>query len=957
MTELTDFTNEFLENPLMIQKKILNEYHNRINGGGILVDPNNTFMFSIESTSRLVAGLAGLVDNKLRQIYPRRAMVTEDLYNHISYYDYVGFYSYPADLPMRLMLHKDFIINNAIDVPGTNYKKVVIPKDTIFDVGGYKFSMYYPIEIRVNPIVNSISIVYDTEIDNPLHSLNNNSIPMEETVNNGITLISFEFATYQFDKVVTLESVNTTVGFNKRFSHKEKFYAVRVWDNISGEELMVTMSDEAYDTARGTVILKVFPENKEIQLDIPQVYFTNNIIGNQLRIELYSTMGKVDLNLNMLKLEDIKANFALDLSSTDTTYAKVLRNIPTLILIPGKQRVYGGSNGYSFEDIKDAVIYSSGSEATPITNLDLDNYFKKHGFRSYKKIDNLTNRRYYAYKKLSLSDDLAVANGSLSLRPDDLADNINVSIPSANTIVVLPSMIYKYNTAGNRFVPLTTTESQMIATMSDSEKVEELNLNTYLVNPYHLVLRTEERYPTAKMYDLFNISTENIAFLDENVNLSAQMSIVSVQISHEDNGSGGYKIRVGVSKTAEFDNILVGDRQLYMSIVTTTSSKIGIVGIYAGEYNELSIYDFELHTDYNLGDDAITITNLINSSGSALGNPINLTGKLYFSSMVKSTQFPGINQDFGILNYFPEYDGTWLMMNLQSVDYVLGTNLDDVLDTNLLTNWSGEVYSTYTEDEMLRYEHDVYEVDGNGNIVYTIDAGTGDVLTNKLHDMGDIVYDINNDPVIQHHVGDPILDITGSPIVTGSRITEYLVELSGYDYREYVVDPKFYTKLSAMINEYYPSIRDMDSNILENTSVFFKPITTFGDTSYKLNNSTSINGALNIAFAFKCFVRQSVFEDSSLISTISTKINEIITNAMSESIISMTTLTTLIMDELNDYINSIDSISVNGNTTVQTLVNMDTDKAPRLGKALEIDDAGIISLGSTLKIDYQTLDL
>ena len=957
MTELTDFTDGFLENPLMIQKKILNEYHDRTNGGGIVVDPNNTFMFSIESTSRLVSDLANLIDNKLRQVYPRRAMVTEDLYNHISYYDYVGFYSSPADLPMRLMLHKDFIINNAIDVAGTNYKKVVIPKDTIFDVGGYKFSMYYPIEIRVNPIVNSISVVYDTEVPNPLHSLNNNSILIEEVVNNGITLISFEFSTYQFDKQVTLESVNTTIGFNKRFAHKEKFYAVRVWDNISGEELMVTMSDEAYDTVRGTVILKVFPEDKEIQLDIPQVYFTNGIIGNQLRVELYSTMGEIDLNLNMLKLEDIKANFALDLSSTDTTYAKVLRNIPTLILVPGKQRVHGGSNGYSFEDIKDSVVYNSGSEATPITNLDIDNYFKKNGFRSYKKLDNLTDRRYYAYKKLSLSDDLAVANGSLSLRPEDLSNNVNVSNPTANTLVVLPSMIYKYNVEGSRFIPITTTEYQMITTMSDTEKVEELNLNTYLINPYHMVLRTEERYPTAKMYDLFNIATENIAFLDENVNLSAQMSVVSAQISHADNGSGGYNVRVGVSKTSEFDSIDISDRQLYMSIVTTTSSKIGIVGTYVGEYEDLSIYDFTISTDYNLVDDTITVTNLVNTSGSALGNPIALKGKLYFSSMVKMSQFPGISQDFGILNYFPEYDGTWLMMNLQSVDYILGTNLDDVLDTNLLTNWSGEVYSTYTADEYLRYEHDVYETNVDGTIAYTIDAGTGDVVTNKIHDMGDIVYDNNNDPIIQHHVGDTILDSSGSPIVIGSRITEYLIELSGYDYREYVVDPDFYTKLSAMIDAYYPSIRDMDSNILENTSVFFKPITTLGDTLYKLNNSTTMNGALNIAFTFKCFIRQSVFEDSSLVSTITDKTNEIITNAMSESIISMTNLTSLIMEELNDYINSIDAISVNGNTTVQTLVNMNVDKAPRVGKALEIDDAGVISLGSTLKIDYQTLDL
>ncbi len=956
MTETTDFTNTFLNSPLSIQQNILEDYEKRIDGEGIVVDPNNTFMFLLESFSRLSSEMTNTIDEKLRQVYPRRAISTDDLYNHLSDYDYVGFFSSPATLPMRFMLHKDFILSNAVPVPGTNYNKVVIPKDTVFDVGGYKFSLYYPIEIRVNPIVNSISIVYDTTETNPLSSLNTNTITSEELVTNGITLIAFEFLTYQFDKLVTDEPVNTNMGFIKKYQFEDKFYAVRVWDAVSGNELYITMSDEVYDPLRGTVILKVYPESNEIVLDIPQIYFTNNIIGNQLRVELYTTLGEVDINLSTLRLDDVKANFSLDSVNTNKIYTSVLRNIPTIIIAPTIQRVQGGSNGYTFDQIKDAVVYHTGSQAAPITNMDLDNYFSTNGFRAYKKIDNLTDRRYYAYKKLVVDDEIAVANGTLSIKPDNLINNDFVTQPTNSLLVILPGMVYRFNPAGNRFLPLANTEVVNLASMSNQELAEELNLNQHLINPYHIVLRTEDRYPTAKLYDMFNIHTNNISFLKENVNLSAQLTIVSAQITHLTNGSGGYAIRLGITKTKEFDTIPINDRQVYLSINTVTNSKVGVVGTYVEEYETLSVYDFILETSYNINDDTIEIDNLTNTSGGTLSNPIHMKDKFYITTMVKKAHFPSTPQDNSILPYFPEDDNTWLMVSLQSVDYQLGISLADVLDTNLLVNWSPEEYATYQMDELLYYEHDVYELDGNGNIAYTIN-GSGDVETNKLHDMGDPVLDGSGNPIIAHHVGDVILDISGNPTVISPRITEYIIELAGFDYRNAVVDSRFYTNLAEKLNTYYPTIRNMDENILENTKVYFKPITSLGTALYKLNNQTTIAASLSLSFEFKVFVTQSVFSDTNLIATIEAKIADVIDIALSDKIISMMSITTMIKAELDEYIQSIDAISINGDTSIQTLTNIDIDKSPRLGKKLVVDDSGELLFDRQITIEYQALDV
>ncbi len=144
---------DVLKNPLALQKQILEDYENRLDSDvEVLKDSNNTFMFLLETFGRNSANLTECIDGKLIYQYPRRASDTEELYDHISDFDYVGFFSEPAPLPLKFYLHKDFIIDNAIEVPGTNYKKITIPKDSIFEIGRYKFSLYYPIDIRVNPI-------------------------------------------------------------------------------------------------------------------------------------------------------------------------------------------------------------------------------------------------------------------------------------------------------------------------------------------------------------------------------------------------------------------------------------------------------------------------------------------------------------------------------------------------------------------------------------------------------------------------------------------------------------------------------------------------------------------------------------------------------------------------------------------------------------------------------------
>ena len=949
-------SDTLLANPLDIQSEILQEFENRMDGASI-VDANNSFTFLLETFSRIVSQAINAQDTKLNALYPRRATSTKELFNHLSDYDYEGFYSSPASLKMKLMLHRDYLVTNAKLAPGTNYKLVVIPKDTIFSVGRFKMGLYYPIHIRINDIVNSISAVYDTAEINPLHSLNSNMIQVTPVSYGGIDLISLEFDVFQFDKVVMTEVINASLGFIKKYKFTDKFYALRVFDVVSGKELSYTMSDAVYDIARPTARLKVYVESNEIELSIPQIYLVDGLISNQIKIELYTTQGALDVSISSIQLEDIKANFALSSFSNDNTYTTILRNIPTIIMTPSATRIVGGSSGYTFEQMKNFTIYHNGAITVPVTNLQLEQFFTDHGFRAYRKLDNLTDRRYYAYRKITDGDtELSVANGSLTINASELTENNDIRYQNNDsTIVILPTLIYVFDKYINKFVIMSNVEKAALLSKSHKQLAITLNEGRYFCNPHHFVLNTIDKYPTCNVYDLFTVGASNMTFVSDNIHISAQLSMTSVDIRHLGSGAGGYTIRIGIMRSEELKKTPDSDIAIYLSLQTTGGFRIGIRGTYAGTFNDVDAYDFSLGTNYKLSNNMITITNLINSSGVIMEHEVGLTGTMSIATFVKKTMFPEIPQDFDILARFVEDDDSWLSVSLQTFKYKLGVDISDVYDSNLLINWTGVQCEKYLDDELLRYAHDMYELNPDGTLKYTKSVD-GELILNKLHSKDDVVEDDSGNDVISHYKGSFKQDGFGNTTQTTSRTKDFTFDISGYDYRHTVVTTDFLINLSNTLSAYYDTVRSMQPNILENTRNYLKPVMTAGDAKYKLNNFTTIISDLELSFEINVYVSQVVSEDASLLDMLKTKIVSIIKTNLVDSLISTNTIMSEVKRILSDYVSSIDIVSTNGYSDIQTLVISETDKSPRLGTYIDLGSDNRLAFYPKVTIDFKPLD-
>ena len=170
--DLNDWQLDGMKNPFQLQAYILNKFEDSTNGKYTIVDPNNVATFLIEAFSTMASSLLKKVDDTvLPAIYPNRAISSSDLYKHLSDFDYVGLFSYPAQTEITVILDMAYLINNGVLVDqgsSLSNRQLIIPSTTKFKIGNYTFGLYYPVRIKVSPITKMFSAEYVTDGVNPL---------------------------------------------------------------------------------------------------------------------------------------------------------------------------------------------------------------------------------------------------------------------------------------------------------------------------------------------------------------------------------------------------------------------------------------------------------------------------------------------------------------------------------------------------------------------------------------------------------------------------------------------------------------------------------------------------------------------------------------------------------------------------------------------------------------------
>lgn len=978
MAKLSDgsVTLSMMSDPLNLQKLVLDDIQDRFTGGQVLVDPNQTSMFLLEQFCTSTANLAKATENTLSSWLPKRALTNEDLYKHMSDYDYVNLFSGPSTAKIDLYLDKTYLYKYA-EIYNNNYKLAVIPEKTIFKLGSLDFGIYYPINIRINRHTGYITVVWDTNVENSIHTLNSNLLASSTFSYMGMELLKVSIPIYQFTRTYLEDTVIPGTGFAKKISFNDKFYAAKFYTNNLDNnkiELHQELGKNTYNPDIPTVRMQVLLDENALSINIPQIYITNEQIGSKIFSEIYTTKGDITPSIVSLEAEQLKINFGID--NTSSKYSKVLEGLPTLFFTVQSEQTSGGNDGLDFEGLRNRVVHNSFHTSALITPIDLQNYFYDKGFTVVKYKDNLTNLTYYAYKQLRDSNNSIIPSANMdialtedvyknyiySTEKDENGNTLELDPSSRDivqnpdgTITIKPSTLYKYDNNTLSCKPLSYIEKLNLSKLSKEEQIIEYNNNTYTYSPFHMRLITDPRYPYVSSYNLMNPFIKNVKFNFENDSITAVMNISGIAIvPTNNNGTDGYTITLMCQQSQDLYTVREEDIAVYLYTTDTSGTYIGKEATFIKYENGISYYEIYIDTNYHINKNHEIDIDLV-SDRSNNHHYVNLEQQYYIAFMVDSEYFPdAITEESTFEGISNKYKQTHTVMIKQEFTMSLGYALDDVIFNSINMLWSGTEYQRYNCNVIDTYKEDVYLVE-DGVPVYTINETTGNIEFTIIHHAGDIVEDSNGNPIYKHVIGDKVLDSSGNEIKISSRVLQYYIQAIMIDAKlqlsSHPDSIAYVNRIPNLLETYFSVIRTATDNLLERDKVFFKPMQTLGYGQFYIGNNATITLPLELSLRFKIYVDNEAYSSSELREAITNTCISIAESHLSKDRISLVEMANEFVNQIV-HVEYVDVLGINGDVDLQTLIVSDDSLQPSIKQEVYVTKNGQINIRKAIDIEF-----
>lgn len=780
MIDSSTFTKDMLSNPTKLSTAIIDAMEASDVGGGLSInDPNNGFVMQMLANNFIFSKFSEKIDYINSFYYSHRARTSDQLYVHLSEFDFVNLMASPATVPFVFAMSKDWIVTNAVRFDD-NYNKIQIPATSFITMGGVIYSMYYPIDIFVNRNTGAVDAFYNTEITDRLNTLSSNMLlDVHEYTKDGLNWFQIQFNAFQFERVIKKYTVASEQGFSVRITHNDQFYAAKVF-NLNGDgswtELKYSLSQMNYDYRVPTALLTMFSESSEIKVEIPQIYFDNNQISQTIRIELYSTKGAVNYSLSATDVLGLKANF----DTSSSVFAAPLAQMPTWRVMPTSTEVVGGSNARTYDEIRDDVVNQRLHDRVAITPPELVQAGLKAGFSLTRVIDDLTDRMYYASNVLVDSKNMVVPTftGNILITDDSLQGDPSTIIhytDGYNTI--LPTTTFKINNDSITCTPLSNGEVNILQALTKEQQVVELNKGNYIRQPFHVTLLTTAKSPVATTYNLMSPEMTSLVFLRENPHSAPQMSVLTCTVEHQNYGAGGYRVVITAERSSNITSVGIGNFNLLLTCKTKVGESVYLPATYLGtDNNQNDVWEVIFATDYHITvDNHITVV-MRDSSHVLVAVEIPLNQQFIVLSSFITVWQPQISRDVILNDLLPQhYAGAYTVMSQQSMQISFGTNMSDQIYCGVDTTWGNDVYEVAEETIYLTTNVPIFQNNEIGVLETRKNPDTDAVEVL-------IIYDIGSTPAID---GDLVVTSTAdvptsvSPTqIPVSNVTGFLVGMN-----------------------------------------------------------------------------------------------------------------------------------------------------------------------------------
>lgn len=884
-------------NPSAIHRLALSNLEEAMNGTLDIVDATNPFVFLMEASAVNSAG--GMIQNAVlnRKQYPSMALTEDDLYLHMADADYIGRFATPARTSFTILLNKDEVYQRVVAIGIGEIRKLTIPRHTNFTVAGVTFTMQYPIDVRVMAH-GGLQIVYDVDKLSPLQTLSTNIVDWRVVNIEGTEYIKIDFPVSQFAIATNYGSLTLASGFSKSYAFDDQFYYARAFYSQPGgkwKEMATTHTDQVFDPTKPTLLLKV--NSGKLGVTIPQVYLTTDLVNREIRVDIYTTKGPLDMILDNYQTNNFLAKW-IDLEGDDSgRYVAPLTNF-TNLAVYSTATVSGGTDGLTFEALRARVMNNAlGSANLPITNVQVTTRLEDLGYAVVKDVDNITNRQFLATRLLPKPVDNSVVAGAgctvqkLTASMEELVDYSTVK-DNGNRITLLPSTLYQNVNGLVQIVPDQLVD-QLLAFPLDV-RARKVNESSYLYTPFHYVLDMNDNRFEHRGYYLDRPGIESKSFVAENDTTGIEVGTGKYQIERVANG---YKLTIVCRSSEAWRSLDDSNVFCQLSYRPTGEKDLAYLnGTQVGIIDFERVFTFELGTDY----DVDANDNLVLNTFSMYNNPsqqhaTTLTSDFHVTFIATDLATSGvqtseIDQDIGAVLLPVNSVG----VSRETLRVRLGTALHG-LWTASRSVVSSLDYQRYAADVPAVWEETIYQRDPvTGAIQMTINGA--DIEYIVLHAKGSPVLDANGDYVYRHNKGDPVLDADGVAVVLSTRRMVRQIDLLFLDgvywFASETAALTYKNSLPETISGWLINdISAVERYLLEQTRLFFYPKSTLGQVPAVVREDEEITLSAEQSFSVTYYLSGVAYRDTALRAALSKMAVQTINDVLQQSTVTMSEIT------------------------------------------------------------------
>lgn len=965
ITDIMSRLDDFKYNPSAIQRTILEVLDEVTSGTVDIVDPTNPFVFLLEASSVNTALAINENVINLRKQYPALAQTEDEVYLHMADDDFVNRFAVPSSADFIFSINANDIINKTVYDPLENNFKATIPRDTQFIVDDIIFTLQYPIHIRRfnNGLVQ---ISYDGDVVTPLQTLSNSLI--EYTVRRdsaGLDWVFFKIPVSQFVVDTTYFTTQQSITFSQDILFTNQYYFVRVYtrgDNTSNvwKEIYTTHTDQVFDPFKATVVIKVY--ESKINIFIPSIYLNTNLIGGDIRVDLYTTKGDITVNLSNYKADSFTVKLmAIDELRDLTPYTTAMLGMTFYGY--SEQVVSGGTNGISFAKLRERVIFNSiGDRQLPITNVQLESYVNNKGFDLVKNIDVVTNRVFLATKKLpnpinyKLLTPASIGITSFISRIGVLKTYDSVR-NNADRITILSDNLYESN--NGILSMLNSTQINAIKSLPITAMVEAINSKQYLYTPFYYVLDSSLREFEVRPYHLDQPKASALSFLTQNETLQLPVNTSKYELIKIPNGYRLIIVTVSGTFYKQLADNLIGAQLAYYPVGENHLAYVP--GVMTGHTaDDERTFTFDIITNYDLDvNDNLCITNAKMFTHENIKTWVNLTTDFFiFHTTSSSTNKFVPDVADSLLGKFLLPNGS-VTNTQEKITLELGTSLKNLWSRSR-SMASGLEYAKHTVDIPLLADKNIYAIDPITNSAFSFD-GNGEIVYTIITPVGDPLLTEEGLPLYKHRVGDVVLDGEGKPTILGGPSVDKEIDLLHVDGKYYFANDdvfiEYKNELAGIINTWVTTdLKSIQALLLEQTKIFFYPKTTLGMVKIYPDSTSEDHVSSEQSLVIDLFVKDKIYKDAGMRQQLIEGTIQLIDTYIDSMNINLTELTIMLKTFYNESVVSLNINGLGGSKNYQVINVALEHNRLCLKKKLTIQQDGRLIIKEDVTINFHNVE-